>query len=42
MLKRTIGAAASIAQTGDTIIVRSGVYKENNPIGSQDRSFRFW
>ena len=31
--KRTIGAAASIAQTGDTIIVRSGVYKENNPIG---------
>ena len=31
--KRTIGAAASIAQTGDTIIVRSGVYKEDNPIG---------
>jgi len=31
--KRTIGAAAAIAQTGDTIIVRSGVYKENNPIG---------
>ena len=31
--KRTIGGAAAIAQTGDTIIVRSGVYKENNPIG---------
>ena len=31
--KRTIGAAATIAQTGDTIIVRSGVYKEDNPIG---------
>tara|TARA_R100001443_G_scaffold6349_2_gene15185 strand:+ start:311 stop:3643 length:3333 start_codon:yes stop_codon:yes gene_type:complete len=31
--KRTIGAAAAIALTGDTIIVRSGVYKENNPIG---------
>ena len=31
--KRTIGAAAAIAETGDTIVVRSGVYKENNPIG---------
>ena len=31
--KRTIGAAATVAQSGDTIIVRSGVYKENNPIG---------
>ena len=31
--KRTIGAAASIAQDGDTIFVRSGIYFENNPIG---------
>ena len=31
--KRTVGAAASIAQEGDTIFVRSGVYFENNPIG---------
>ena len=31
--KRTIGAAASIAQGGDTIIIRSGTYVENNPIG---------
>ena len=31
--KRTIGAAAAIAETGDTIIVRSGVYYENNPVG---------
>jgi hypothetical protein len=31
--KRTIGAAASVAQEGDTIFVRSGVYYENNPIG---------
>ena len=31
--KRHIGAAAAIAQEGDTIIVRSGVYEENNPIG---------
>ena len=31
--KRTIGAAASIAESGDTIFVRSGVYYENNPIG---------
>jgi hypothetical protein len=31
--KRTIGAAAAIAEAGDTIFVRSGVYHENNPIG---------
>jgi hypothetical protein len=31
--KRTIGAAAAIAESGDTIFVRSGVYYENNPIG---------
>jgi len=31
--KLTIGAAAEIAQPGDTIMVRSGVYAENNPIG---------
>jgi hypothetical protein len=31
--KRTIGAAAAIAEPGDTIFVRSGVYFENNPIG---------
>ena len=31
--KATIGAAAEIAEIGDTIIVRSGVYTENNPIG---------
>ena len=31
--KLTIGAAAEIAQPGDTIMVRSGVYYENNPIG---------
>jgi len=31
--KFTIGAAAAIAQEGDTIKVRSGVYTENNPIG---------
>ena len=31
--KRTIGAAASVAQDGDTIFVRSGVYFEDNPIG---------
>ena len=31
--KRTIGAAAAIAEAGDTIFVRSGVYYENNPIG---------
>jgi hypothetical protein len=31
--KLTIGAAAAIAQPGDTIIVRPGIYYENNPIG---------
>jgi len=31
--KRTIGGAAAIAEAGDTIIVRSGVYHEENPIG---------
>ena len=31
--KATVGAAASIAQDGDTIYVRPGVYFENNPIG---------
>jgi len=31
--KATVGAAASVAQAGDTIFVRSGVYFENNPIG---------
>jgi hypothetical protein len=31
--KRTVGAAASIAEEGDTIFIRSGVYYENNPIG---------
>ena len=31
--KITIGAAAAIAQEGDTIKVRSGVYIENNPVG---------
>ena len=31
--KRTIGGAAAIAEAGDTIVVRSGVYNENNPIG---------
>jgi hypothetical protein len=31
--KLTIGAAAAIAEPGDTILVRSGVYYENNPIG---------
>ena len=31
--KFTIGAAAAIAQEGDTIKVRSGIYSENNPIG---------
>ena len=31
--KATIGGAAAVAQIGDTIIVRSGVYIENNPIG---------
>ena len=31
--KFTIAAAAAVAQEGDTIKVRSGVYVENNPIG---------
>ena len=31
--KLTIGAAAAVAQPGDTIMVRTGVYAENNPIG---------
>lgn len=31
--KRTVGSAAAIAQPGDTIFIRSGVYNENNPIG---------
>ena len=31
--KATIGAAAAIAKEGDTIIIRSGTYVENNPIG---------
>ena len=31
--KATIGAAALIAQDGDTIYVRPGIYYENNPIG---------
>jgi len=33
--KASVGAAAAIAQPGDTIKVRSGVYTENNPIGLQ-------
>ena len=31
--KRTIGGGAAIAEPGDTVIIRSGVYFENNPIG---------
>jgi len=31
--KLTIGAAAEIAQPGDTIFVRPGIYVENNPVG---------
>jgi hypothetical protein len=31
--KATVGAAASVAQPGDTIVIRPGVYNENNPIG---------
>ena len=34
--KFTIGAAAAVAQEGDTIRVRSGTYIENNPIGLRD------
>ena len=33
--KATVGAAASIAQPGDTIKIRPGRYVENNPIGLQ-------
>lgn len=31
--KATVGAAAEIAQENDTIVIRPGVYDENNPIG---------
>lgn len=31
--KLTIGGAAAIAQENDTIVVRPGVYDENNPVG---------
>ena len=31
--KATIGAAAEAAQEGDTIIIKPGIYVENNPIG---------
>jgi len=31
--KLTVGSAAEIAEQGDTIMIRSGVYYENNPIG---------
>lgn len=31
--KATIGAAAEAAQEGDTIIIKPGIYLENNPIG---------
>ena len=34
--KYTIGAAAAIAQKGDTIRIRSGTYIENNPIGLRE------
>ena len=34
--KRSIGAASAIAEPGDTIFVRSGIYVENNPIGLRD------
>ena len=34
--KYTIGAAAAVAQEGDTIRVRSGTYLENNPVGLRD------
>jgi len=34
--KATIGAAAAIAQPGDTIKIRPGRYVENNPIGLQN------
>jgi hypothetical protein len=31
--KATIGGAAAVAEPGDTIVIRPGVYTENNPIG---------
>ena len=31
--KATVGAAATVAQPGDTIFIRAGEYTENNPIG---------
>jgi hypothetical protein len=31
--KLTVGSAAAIAEQGDTIMIRSGIYYENNPIG---------
>ena len=31
--KLTVGSAAAVAEQGDTIMIRSGVYYENNPIG---------
>ena len=31
--KATVGGAAAVAQPGDTIVIRPGVYTENNPIG---------
>jgi len=31
--KATVGAAATVAQEGDTIVIRPGIYTENNPIG---------
>ena len=34
--KYTIGSAAAIAQSGDTIRIRSGTYIENNPIGLRE------
>ena len=33
--KATVGAAATVAQPGDTIKIRPGIYVENNPIGLQ-------
>jgi hypothetical protein len=31
--KATVGGAAAVAEPGDTIVIRPGVYTENNPIG---------
>lgn len=31
--KRTVGAAATVAEASDTIVIRPGTYDENNPIG---------